>query len=579
MAMDTMKIENKFDREKRIELEKPTEGAVKQINFDELLIAAGEFSIYQILLFFATSPFFLFGVFVYYSQMFITEPSPNHWCWVPELANLSDTERRTLAIPIDDSTKFGYSHCQVYDANWDEVLITGQLPNSTWPIKACEHGWEFNKTEIPYPTITSEMDWICDRGSYQATAQALFFVGSIIGGFLIGWVADWYGRLPAAVYSTLIGCLGGILTTFARNFTEFSIYRFIAGMAYDNCMMMAYLILLEYVTPKYKTMVANMAFALFYTSFTIAMPWISLACGHWKTISIVTSAPLLLAVLAPCCIPESPRWLLSMGRVDEAINKILTISRINNKEIPPKIIEQFKCTVSKETKEESHSCLEIFKRPPIRRTFILMCLEFTCCTIIFDALVRSTGQLGFDFFISFSVISFTELPSMCVVAFIMDWMGRKWMTISCMMLCSVFTLLTVFVGSGVPSVMCTVLARFFVNISYNATMQWTAEVLPTQVRGSGASVVHICGYIGTALSPYIVYLQIYISWLPFVIIAAIAAFGAFIAFALPETTKKDIPQTFNDAEELSRNINLWEMPCLSRPKNIVSGHENESFEM
>lgn len=549
-----------------------------QVDFDDLLSSAGELGRYQCLLFFSTFPFYLFGVFVYFSQMFITEAPANHWCLVPELADLNETERISLSIPADANSRYGYSQCRAYVVNWTEVLATGQKPDETWPTAPCQNGWEFDKSEIPYSTISTDMEWVCDKNSYQATAQAVFFVGSILGGVIFGWVADRFGRLPAAVASNVAGCIGGLSSAFAANIVQFSICRFIMGMAYDNCMLMAYLIVLEYVAPKYRSLFSNMAFSIFYCFFATVLPWIVLACGHWKAITLLTSLPLGLAIFAPLFIPESPRWLLSQGRVDEAIQKVLVIGRMNKKHVPDKLIDQFKDTLSNQEPPQKMGCLEIFKRPLLRRMLILASLEFMCCTIVFDALVRSIGQLDFDFFLSFSVISFTEFPSMFLLAFILDWLGRRWLTVIVMTVSCVFSMLTVFMSTGLQSLGCAVVARFAVNMSYSAVMQWAPELMPTPVRGSGASIVHICGYIATVLSPYIVYLQIYATWLPMVIVGAVAGLGAIIALFLAETAKRDMPDTFDEAEKLARDQKFWDMPWRKNV-SVTEGKVNDSFEM
>lgn len=551
-----------------------------EIYFDDLLSSAGEFGKYQLLLFFATAPFYIFGVFSYFTQLFLTETSSDHWCWIPELQNLTEIERKNLAIPLDYNSRHGYSLCTSYNVNWTEILATGGKPDSTWSTIPCQNGWEFNKTDIPYPTISSELGWVCDKSSYQATAQSVFFLGSIVGGVAIGWVADRYGRLPATIVSNIIGCIGGVISIFARNFIEFTIYRFFVGLGYDNCMMMMYLLVLEYVAPKYRSIMANVSMAVFYSPAVTVLPWIALASGHWKTLSLVTSLPLALAIFSPFFIPESPRWLLSKGRVDEAVTKVLTIGRINKKEISPKLLEQFKLSLSKAKPEKKQSILELMKKPLLRRMFISTCLMYICCALVFDALVRSIGALQFDFFISFSVINLTELPSMLLVAFIMDWTGRRWLSSISMALSSIFTILTVFMTSGLLSVGCAAIARFMVNVAYGTVMQWSAEVLPTPVRGSGVAFIHICGYIATMLSSMIVYLETYVYWLPLVIVGAIAGLGAVLSLILPETAKKDLPQTFDEAEQLYKCQKFWEMPCLSKKVTEKSdGHINNCFEM
>lgn len=554
--------------------------AKDEVSFDDLLSSAGEFGLYQMILFLSTFPFYLFGVFSYFDQLFITEVSPNHWCNVPELQNLTEIHRKTLAIPLDAESRFGYSQCSSYVANWTEVLSSGRRsPDPSWTTEPCRYGWEFNKTEIPYPTIASEFGWVCDKKSYQATAQSIFFVGSVFGGFIIGWIADRFGRLPGAAAANVIGAIGGVASIFAKDFTQFAVCRFFMGMSWDNSMMMTYLLILEYVAPKYRTLIANLPFAFFYTIGVCSLPWIALACGDWRLFSLVTCVPMALAIIAPFIMPESSMWLLSVGRVDEAIKKVQRIGQVNKKEVPPKLIEQFRLSLSKQKEETKASAIDLLKNSVLRKMFICVCLGYMSCTIVFDALIRSLGQLNFDFFVSFSVVSFTEFPSLCLISFILDLTGRKWLSVATFAVSCVFSLLTAFLGGGLPSVLCAVIARFAINMTCNAAWQWGAEMFPTGVRGTGMAIVHICGYVATVISPMIVYLEIYYTWLPLVIVSCVGAFGGLIILGLPETAGKEMPQTFDDAEMLVRSAKFFEVPCLMKRKVNLEGHQNNSFEM
>ncbi|XP_028159558.1 carcinine transporter-like [Ostrinia furnacalis] len=551
----------------------------KEVDFDTFLSSAGEFGRYQWLLFFSTFPFYIFGGFTYFGQMFMTEAAPNHWCWIPELENLTVEERRNIAIPTDSNDRFGYSHCQAYVVNWSEVLSTGQKPNSSWPVATCVNGWEFNTSEIPYPTISSEMGWVCDRSSYQATAQSFFFVGSIVGGFIVGWIADRFGRLPAATCANMIACVAGIGSTFSRNFIEFTVCRFFVGMGYDNCMMMTYLLALEYVAPKYRTLMANLPFALFFTLGLTILPWISLACGHWKAIGLATSVPLALSLLAPFIMPESPRWLLSKGRVEDTIDKVLSVGRINKKPIPSKMVEQFIVSATKKADNTgSASVLQLLKSSVLRKMFICICLVYMCLMIIFDVSARSVGQLQFDFFLSFTLVSLTELPSLLIVSFVLDYAGRKWMMIGVCLVCCMFSLFTPFLADGLISVLCAMVVRFTINIACNATMQWSAEVLPTPVRGSGSAIIHICGYVATVISPFIAYLQVVAYYLPLTICACVAILAILLALNLPETAKQDLPQTFEDTENMIKSQPFWDFPRRKK-ENKESAYVNRSFEL
>ncbi|XP_013192615.2 carcinine transporter-like [Amyelois transitella] len=538
---------------------------LSHVNYDVLLSSAGEFGRYQYFLFFASFPFYVFGVFVYLGQIFMTETSPNHWCWIPELENLTEFERRSLAIPTDDKARFGYSQCSAYVANWTEVLITGNKPDHSWPTTQCSHGWEFNKSEIPYVTISSELGWVCERDSYQASAQSIFFVGSIVGGFVFGYVSDKYGRLPAIVCCNMLACLAGIGSAFATSFTIFALCRFLVGMGWDNCMMIMYLLSLEYVAPKYRTLSANLPFAIFFTSTLVTLPWIALACNNWRTFALVTSIPLGLTLLTPLIIPESPRWLLSKGRLDDTVKKVKHIAKVNKEVVPLDMIDQFKTYFNQHPKEENYTILELIKRPLLRKMFLLLCLEYMCGMVVLDALIRSVGSLQFDFFVSFTLTSLTEFPSILLLALVLDKTGRRLLTIVAFSLCCVFSILIGFVDKGFVSVIFVIISRLFVNMTTITCAQWAPEMLPTSVRGSGAAFVHICGYVATISSSFIAYLYVVSNVIPPIIIGCVAGLGAFIGFILPETANIDMPQTCEDSENLMRNHNVWKiLPCRAK---------------
>jgi hypothetical protein len=49
-------------------------------------------------------------------------------------------------------------------------------------------------------------------------------------------------------------------------------------------------------------------------------------------------------------------------------------------------------------------------------------------------------------------------------------------------------------------------SRFFITIAMNTGLQYTVELIPTQLRGQGTGVVHITGHGATFFAPFILYL-------------------------------------------------------------------------
>lgn len=139
-------------------------------------------------------------------------------------------------------------------------------------------------------------------------AQSIFFSGSILGGLIFGWLGDKYGRIPAVVLSNLLGFIGGLSTIYIHTFWQFCVCRFIVGVSFDSTFVFAYILVLEYVGPGWRTFVAHVSFGLFYTFGAICMPWMAYFIADWRTFALATTIPLLTVLLMPLFIPESVRY-------------------------------------------------------------------------------------------------------------------------------------------------------------------------------------------------------------------------------------------------------------------------------
>ncbi|KAI5638920.1 sugar transporter domain-containing protein [Phthorimaea operculella] len=546
-------------------------------DLDDLFPYIGGFGWFQRYLFLMMIPYASFFAFVYFAQIFMTLVPEQHWCYVEELGNLTLEERRSLSIPPAVGHG-GFDKCMVYDVNWTEVLQNGvQQPDAKWPVKKCAGTWEYNFTDVPYETIATQLDWVCEKDSYASTAQAVFFCGAILGGFIFGYIADKYGRIPALVGSNMAGFVAGVGTAFSNSFWSFCVCRFLVGLAYDNCFIIMYIVAVEYVGPKWRTFVANMSIAVYFTYVASALPWIALACSDWRIYALVTSVPIVFAILTPCLLPESARWLISQGRIDEAMKILKRIERINRKNIPDEIIKEFKETAVEIAQSEAeckkYSALDLFKTPRLRKHSLLLVIIWVCIAMVFDGHVRNVGSLGLDIFLTFSVATFTEFPADLLLIAILDCVGRRWLSCLSMVISGIFSLLATTVPVGIPSASLAIVGRFSVNISYNIGMQYAAELLPTVVRGQGLAMIHISGYLATILVPYIVYLAVIETYIPLLILGALGIFGGCLCLLLPESTGKEMPQTIQDGEEYGRGQKFWAIPCIeNRKKN--SKNEN-----
>ncbi len=92
--------------------------------------------------------------------------------------------------------------------------------------------------------------------------------------------------------------------------------------------------------PAYRTF-AGMMICLFFAVALMILAGLAYVFNSWFDLAVVTSVPFVALWAYWWIIPESPRWLLSYGRIDEAEVIIQNIARWNRKEIPPNFVRKF----------------------------------------------------------------------------------------------------------------------------------------------------------------------------------------------------------------------------------------------
>lgn len=563
-------------------------GPTKITTFDDVLPYVGEAGRYQLFLFFLLLPFTFVYAFLYFAQFFITLVPAEHWCRVPEFDtwNLTDHQKIALSIPpptseelkLESSTSF--SRCYMYDVNYKDVLaegVTNADPN--WPTVPCRHGWEFNYTMIPYASIAVEQAWVCEKTFLSSAAQSAFFVGSIIGGFIFGYIADHYGRIPALVSCNAVGFFASVATAFCNSFWSFCLARLIVGTSFDNCFNVLFIIVIEYVGPKYRTLVANMSFGIYFAAAAGLLPWIAYWIADWRILSIVTAFPMVVAFLGPWIVPESARWHIMNGNITKAIEMLKKFAKVNRKEVKQEIFDEFekscKTMAEKDKAQNKYTVVDLFRLPRLARITVMLVIYWLLIVLVFDGHVWNMKLLDPDVFTSFSLASMTELPAAILLALFLDRWGRRWMGFASMFICGVFSFIAIATPEGSATVAMAILARLGVNVAANIGFQYAAEMLPTVVRAQGVSLIHIIGYFAHIIGPYVIYLADVGHALPLVVLGLLSMVVAFLTLGLPETLNQDLPETLQEGNDFGREQSFWWIPCISSAPKLKKSYRKK----
>ncbi|XP_076477130.1 carcinine transporter-like isoform X1 [Bombus vancouverensis nearcticus] len=546
-------------------------------SFDDVLPYVGDYGRYQWLLLLSLLPYGATYAFLYFSQFFITIIPTEHWCRIDELvnSNFTEEERIKIAIPVTNVYPY-YEQCQRKDVNFTELLKSDKSLSSSGfqtnkTIKCTQ--WEYNFTQIPYPSIGTELDWVCDREYLVSTAQAIFFCGSIIGGFLVGWIADHKGRIPALMFCNGIALFASIFTASANSFWSFAVCRFLTGLAFDNCINIPLIIVLEYMAVSKRTLVVNIAFGVYFAVASTILPWIAYYIANWRYFTYVTAIPLLSVAITPWILPESARWYVSNGMMDKVVEKLRRIARINRRNPDSRICDIFVSNMEAPDKiQESATLLDLFKTPRLARNTILL-VAFWCFTLIsFDGHVYSLKLIQSSVFVSFSIACATELPAGLLLALLLDRWGRRLCGFLTMAMTCVLSIAELMLHSMLAKLVMSILSRFCLNMAANVGLQYAVELLPTPVRSQGVSFIHIFGIVAHSLAPYITDSAAIWEGFPMLIISTVSFFGAALVLFLPETVGQNLPQTIKQGEEFGRDQHFWSLPCYH--KTHFNGHQH-----
>jgi MFS transporter, SP family, arabinose:H+ symporter len=167
----------------------------------------------------------------------------------------------------------------------------------------------------------------------EGFAGASAILGCIPGAMAAGFISDRFGRKKVLFLCAILFALSALLSAVPRTFTEFLAARFIGGLGIGACSMICPVYVAELAPARKRGSLGTLfqlgiVTGIFLTLFINAWIqgrgdelWNTTAGWRWMFGAEVVPASLLLALLLVA--PESPRWLLQVGREQEA-RQILT---------------------------------------------------------------------------------------------------------------------------------------------------------------------------------------------------------------------------------------------------------------
>ncbi len=414
--------------------------------------------------------------------------------------------------------------------------------------------------------------------STEGLVMSVLLVGAAIGSVCGGRLADYFGRRKYLLYLSFVFFVGALLSAAAPNIETLLAARFLLGYAVGGASVTAPTFISEVAPTEMRgklTGLNEVAIVIGQLAAFAINAFIGYFWGHlpdvWRYMLLVQAVPAICLLVGMWRAPESPRWLISKGRKDEALNIL--------KQIRPekRAIKEFEDIVTLMTVEisegknrlaPSNAFALIFSTPWIFKLILV--------GIVWAALQQTTGVNVIMYYGTeiLKTAGFSEKTSLILnvlngifsvggmivgVLFLVDRFKRKTLIIAGFALMATLHLtiagVDYFLIGELKATLIWLLGAIFVGVMQGTMgfLTWVvlAELFPLKIRGLSMGISVFFMWIMNAIVSYLFpILQTELGLGPVFLILAVINYLAivFVITALPETSNKSLEQL---EEELS----------------------------
>lgn len=398
-----------------------------------------------------------------------------------------------------------------------------RLPNSGWHIKmwlvsafALLVCWSNGIGGAVQNVLLNELHWLEPGSTLLAMWGTTYTAGQLFGALVGGPIGDKIGRKKSILLYEVIHIIAMIGGAAAPNVTVLYVFRLIQGFGLGALLVVLFAAFTEYVPGKNRgvwssrnSFIGNFAhpicngIALVIVSTGVSMNM------NWRIQYII---PSVLSIIASIIIynkyPESPRWLESQGRVEEA-DAIMTsiekeIEASTGKPLPP--VEAFE---AKAVKNLPYSAL--FKGKLLKRTICGSLVLIGMNTIqytLMNWMPSLLSSLGYDtsqsqFMTMFGL--FGAPFGIFLASLYMDKVPRKATGVILLIAMAVMGVIT-----SKQTTMTALIASTFVLNTFiymyvcYASAVYVPEMWPTSAKLSGSGFCNAMGRVSNIFFPFLV---------------------------------------------------------------------------
>ncbi|XP_076862088.1 organic cation/carnitine transporter 2-like [Brachyhypopomus gauderio] len=539
------------------------------LDYDEVTAFLGEWGPFQVSIFLLLSLSTVPNGYTGMAMVFLAD-TPSHRCraWHPN----GSAAAVSHAAPLEPDTGPGSaaSGCLQFRRVNDS---SEEFSNSTEP---CTGGWDYS-SERYYSTIVTEWDLVCRDAWKVPLSLSIFFLGVLSGSFISGEMSDRFGRKIVLFATMAIQTACSLVQVVSNSWEMFCVFFFFTGVGQISNYMAAFVLGSELLGRNLRVIYSVLGTCVFYALGYALLPLCAYLVRSWRLLLTVLSLPGLLYIPLWWFIPESPRWLLSRGRVQEADAIIRAAARRNGVTPPDVIFQESDVLISENGESQSsYTYMDLIRTKKMRNITLLNSVIWFIITISYFGLSLSTPNMNGDPYLNCLLSALTEVAAYILAWLLLKVLPRRALITGPLLSAGLVLLLTHAVAPeyGAVTVVIAMAAKLGVTAAFSVLYISAVEQFPTVVRGMGMGVCSTCSKIGSTISPFFPFVSHYDKVLPYVLMGVLTVVAGLLSTLIPETRGIPLPEDISQVPSLNWCCNS--ATCRAKNQGTENTHKCQS---
>jgi sugar porter (SP) family MFS transporter len=417
------------------------------------------------------------------------------------------------------------------------------------------------------------------EAQFEFTAGQLgFYVSCVLwgcaaGSVVAGFIADALGRKKLLIFASILIFISAVWSGLSGSAMQLIFARLIGGVGIGMATMVCPLYISEISPEKHRgrmvtlfqlTITIGIVMCVFVNwgifsfakanvdseSISSFMKWFAVD-ENWRAMFTCEALPGLLFLAFGAILPESPRWLIKQGRVDEALK---VLEKVNAKQRASEICLEIQGAVKSESNVRFADLFISNLRKPLVLALLVCFLSEACgVSVVFYYGPKLLEQAGFGLGESlggFGAIAIVNFIATLFALRYIDTAGRRKLlaigAVGCIISHVAIGLLYLNGNTGIPIVLAiNSFVAFFACAVGPVKFVLVSEIFPNRVRGQAIALATLCIWMTSALVAQlfpVMQEKMNTGYIFFCFVAVLVALLAVIKFMMPETKGRTIEE-------------------------------------